>query len=153
MWVVMFPIVAYGMDFFVIVGVGFALFLGFAPKHFLERIPFLFGHFEFLDVKRIPYIAVDDDILHGGAALRAHPALVLCPRSRGRRYYTSRRPYELLLTLAYGLHFYDTIAHLFGFRLEHIGQCRILVHLIATDIEPDMEPKLIRAERAVHGAC
>lgn len=64
-----FPVIAYGMDFFVIVGVGFAFFLGLAPKHFLERIPFLFGHFEFLDVKRIPYVAVDDDVLHGGAAV------------------------------------------------------------------------------------
>ena len=67
---VMFPVVAYGMDFFVIFGIGLALFLGFAPKHFLERIPFLFGHFEFLDLVRIPYIAVDDHILHGGAAMR-----------------------------------------------------------------------------------
>ena len=65
-----FPVVTYGMDFLVIFRPRFAFFLGAFMDSCLHRFPLLFRDLEFLDVVRIPYIAIDDDILHGGSAMR-----------------------------------------------------------------------------------
>ncbi len=63
------PFTTDSMDFGMVFRIKFPLFLRFTTEHLLVCSPLFFTHFKLLDIMRIPYVAINNDILHRGPTM------------------------------------------------------------------------------------